>query len=41
MVHMISGVVQELSVDVRVEVHVAGKMVTAVVQCPTGVTPQG
>ncbi|MFE2467595.1 ATP-binding protein [Streptomyces mirabilis] len=32
--------VQELSVDVQVEVHAAGKTVTAVVLCPTGVTPQ-
>ncbi|MGA5454555.1 ATP-binding protein [Streptomyces umbrinus] len=32
--------VQELSVDVRVEVHAAGKTVTAVVPCPTGVTAQ-
>ncbi|MER6162040.1 ATP-binding protein [Streptomyces sp. NPDC001868] len=29
--------VQELSVDVRVEVQATGKTVTAVVSCPTGV----
>ncbi|MFD1275429.1 ATP-binding protein [Streptomyces kaempferi] len=33
--------VQELSVDVRVEVHAEGKTVTAVVQCPMAVTLQG
>ncbi|MFC9912379.1 ATP-binding protein [Streptomyces sp. NPDC127197] len=33
--------VQQLSADVRVHVHAAGKTVTAVVPCPTGVTPQG
>jgi anti-sigma regulatory factor (Ser/Thr protein kinase) len=33
--------VQELSVEVRVDVHAAGKTVTAVVPCPTGVIPQG
>ncbi|MER6162507.1 ATP-binding protein [Streptomyces sp. NPDC001868] len=33
--------VQELSVDVGVEVHAAGKTVTAVVPCPTGIRPQG
>ncbi|WP_329528634.1 ATP-binding protein [Streptomyces sp. NBC_01462] len=33
--------VQELSVDVRVEVHAAGKTVTVVVQCPAAVTSQG
>ncbi|MET9813692.1 ATP-binding protein [Streptomyces sp. NPDC006355] len=32
--------VQDLSVEVRVDVHAAGKTVTAVVPCPTGVTPQ-
>ncbi|MEU9959776.1 ATP-binding protein [Streptomyces sp. NPDC050982] len=30
--------VRELSVDVRAKVHAAGKTVTAVVACPTGVT---
>ncbi|MFF4277077.1 ATP-binding protein [Streptomyces sp. NPDC001536] len=33
--------VQDLSVDVRVQIHSAGKTVTAVVPCPTGVRPQG
>ncbi|MFH9065752.1 ATP-binding protein [Streptomyces coeruleorubidus] len=33
--------VQELSVDVRVQVHPAGKTVTAIVPCPTGVMRQG
>ncbi|MFJ8469983.1 ATP-binding protein [Streptomyces swartbergensis] len=33
--------VQQLSVQVRVAVHAAGKTVTAVVPCPTGVTPEG
>ncbi|MDQ0834278.1 anti-sigma regulatory factor (Ser/Thr protein kinase) [Streptomyces achromogenes] len=33
--------VQELSVDVRVDVSAAGKTVTAVVPCPTGVAPRG
>ncbi|EKX67808.1 ATP-binding protein [Streptomyces ipomoeae] len=33
--------VQELSVDVRVDVQAAGKTVTAVVPCPTGVSPRG
>ncbi|MFF0087991.1 hypothetical protein ACFYR1_51625 [Streptomyces canus] len=33
--------VQEMSVEVRVDVHAAGKAVTAVVPCPTGVIPQG
>jgi hypothetical protein len=28
--------VQDLSVDVRVDVHAAGKSVTAVVPCPDG-----
>ncbi|MGC0400488.1 anti-sigma regulatory factor (Ser/Thr protein kinase) [Streptomyces sp. SAI-126] len=32
--------VQELSVDVRVDVHATGKTVTAVVPCPTGVSPR-
>ncbi|MFE1895122.1 ATP-binding protein [Streptomyces yangpuensis] len=32
--------VQELSVDVEVDVHAAGKTVTAVVPCSTGVRPQ-
>lgn len=32
--------VQELSVEVRVDIHAAGKTVTAVVQCPRGVTPR-
>ncbi|MDG9710570.1 ATP-binding protein [Streptomyces sp. DH10] len=30
--------VQNLSVDVRVQAHAAGKTVTAIVPCPTGVT---
>jgi len=33
--------VQELSLEVRVDIHAAGKTVTAVVPCPTGVTPRG
>jgi anti-sigma regulatory factor (Ser/Thr protein kinase) len=33
--------VQQLSADVRVEVHATGKTVTAVVPCPTGITPRG
>jgi hypothetical protein len=33
--------VQDLSNDVRVQVHASGKTVTAVVPCPTGVLPQG
>jgi anti-sigma regulatory factor (Ser/Thr protein kinase) len=33
--------VRELSVEVRVEVHAAGKTVTAIVPCSTGVTPPG
>jgi hypothetical protein len=33
--------VQRLSMEARGEVQVAGKTVTAVVPCPTGVTPQG
>jgi anti-sigma regulatory factor (Ser/Thr protein kinase) len=32
--------VQDLSVDVRVDVHAAGKSVTAVVPCPTAVMRQ-
>jgi anti-sigma regulatory factor (Ser/Thr protein kinase) len=31
--------VQELSQSVRVDIHAAGKTVTAIVPCPTGVTP--
>jgi len=33
--------VRELSVDVRVDIHAAGKTVTAIMPCPTGVTRQG
>jgi anti-sigma regulatory factor (Ser/Thr protein kinase) len=33
--------VQELSVEVRVDVYAVGKAVTAVVPCPTGVSPRG
>jgi hypothetical protein len=33
--------VRELSVDVRVGVHAAGKTVTAIMPCPTGVTRRG
>ncbi|WP_086850305.1 ATP-binding protein [Streptomyces coeruleofuscus] len=33
--------VQDLSADVRVQVHPAGKTVTAIVPCPTGVMRQG
>lgn len=33
--------VQDLSIDVRVQVHPAGKTVTAVLPCPTGVMRRG
>jgi hypothetical protein len=33
--------VQDLSIDVRVQVHASGKTVTAVVPCPTRALPQG
>ncbi|MFD6171131.1 hypothetical protein [Streptomyces coeruleorubidus] len=33
--------VQDLSADVRVQAHPAGKTVTAIVPCPTGVMRQG
>ncbi|MFJ8470198.1 ATP-binding protein [Streptomyces swartbergensis] len=32
--------VQQLAMEARVAVHAAGKTVTAVVPCPTGVIPQ-
>ncbi|MFF5523123.1 ATP-binding protein [Streptomyces coeruleorubidus] len=34
-------VLQQLSMEARVDVHAAGKTVTAVVPCPTDVTPEG
>ncbi|WP_328346909.1 ATP-binding protein [Streptomyces violaceus] len=34
------NVVQALSADVQVKVHAAGKTVTAIVPCATGITPQ-
>ncbi|WSQ14984.1 ATP-binding protein [Streptomyces sp. NBC_01231] len=33
--------VQDLSADVRVQIHPAGKTVTAIVPCPTGIKPRG